>query len=212
MGWHPDGRPDRVVSWSNDPFSDIEDAIAAAGGPFGRPALGWRGKPSFGFVAKAAVDTRRAPPMKLCFSVLPSALFLGTLTLGACGGRPPQPPPPEPPGHRVEGADRLPVQEPVQEHGDGKSTRLPIHMNATNVGEVVKPQGGASVRDVIRRNLLAVDERAQGSRSRQQLRDHRSARMAGTAQSLPSCHRHAPYQQLSRYHGTSPGYVPRGEL
>jgi hypothetical protein len=41
-----------------------------------------------------------------------------------------------------------------------KPKRLPIHMNATNVGEVVKPQGGTSVRDVIRRNLLAVEEQA----------------------------------------------------
>ena len=48
----------------------------------------------------------------------------------------------------------------VRPNADGTSTRLPIHLNATNIGEVVKPQGGTSVRDVIRRNLRAVEEQS----------------------------------------------------
>lgn len=38
--------------------------------------------------------------------------------------------------------------------------RAPIHLNATNLGEVVKPQSGDTARDVIRRNLRAVIEQA----------------------------------------------------
>lgn len=34
--------------------------------------------------------------------------------------------------------------------------RLPIHINATNIGEVIPPQRGDSVRDVIQRNLRAI--------------------------------------------------------
>jgi hypothetical protein len=37
-----------------------------------------------------------------------------------------------------------------------KPTTLPIHMNATNIGEVIKPQGGKSVRDVIANNFKAI--------------------------------------------------------
>jgi hypothetical protein len=37
----------------------------------------------------------------------------------------------------------------------------PIHLNATNLAETVKPQGGTSVTDVIARNLRAVREQAQ---------------------------------------------------
>jgi hypothetical protein len=33
---------------------------------------------------------------------------------------------------------------------------LPIHINATNVGELIRPAGGESVRDVIQRNLESV--------------------------------------------------------
>jgi hypothetical protein len=39
--------------------------------------------------------------------------------------------------------------------------RLPIHINATNLAELIKPQGGDSVRDVIQRNLRAVREQAE---------------------------------------------------
>ncbi|HLU48521.1 MAG TPA: hypothetical protein VK116_10565, partial [Planctomycetota bacterium] len=42
-----------------------------------------------------------------------------------------------------------------------KYGKLPIHINATNVGELVKPQGGSSVSDVIRRNVIAVREQAE---------------------------------------------------
>lgn len=38
--------------------------------------------------------------------------------------------------------------------------KRPVHINAINLDEVIKPQGGTSVRDVIRRNLLAVEEQA----------------------------------------------------
>lgn len=34
---------------------------------------------------------------------------------------------------------------------------LPIHINATNIGELVRPQGGSSVRDTIDANLRAVE-------------------------------------------------------
>jgi hypothetical protein len=37
---------------------------------------------------------------------------------------------------------------------------LPIHINATNVGELVRPKGGTSVRDVIQQNLEAVQAQA----------------------------------------------------
>lgn len=37
----------------------------------------------------------------------------------------------------------------------------PIHINATNIGEVIKPQGGGSVADTIRNNLLAVIEQSE---------------------------------------------------
>jgi hypothetical protein len=33
---------------------------------------------------------------------------------------------------------------------------LPVHINATNIGELIRPQGGESVQDAIRRNLQAV--------------------------------------------------------
>ncbi len=36
----------------------------------------------------------------------------------------------------------------------------PIHLNATNLGEVIAPQGGTSVPDVMRNNLRAVAEQA----------------------------------------------------
>jgi hypothetical protein len=38
--------------------------------------------------------------------------------------------------------------------------KAPIHINATNVGEVIPPQGGGSVREVLRNNLRAVREQA----------------------------------------------------
>jgi hypothetical protein len=39
--------------------------------------------------------------------------------------------------------------------------RFPIHINATNIGEVIRPLGGDSVRDVMRKNLEAVEEQAE---------------------------------------------------
>ena len=41
-----------------------------------------------------------------------------------------------------------------------KFERKPIHLNATNVAALIKPQGGGSVADVIGRNLRAVREQA----------------------------------------------------
>jgi hypothetical protein len=41
-----------------------------------------------------------------------------------------------------------------------KFDKKPIHINATNIGQTIKPQGGKSVVDVIRSNLKAI--RAQG--------------------------------------------------
>src|SRR5215207_9291859 len=40
-----------------------------------------------------------------------------------------------------------------------KFEKKPIHMNATNLAEVIKPQGGGSVVEVIRNNFRAVEER-----------------------------------------------------
>lgn len=37
---------------------------------------------------------------------------------------------------------------------------LPIHMNASDVDELIRPRGGASLREVIRNNLLAVAEQS----------------------------------------------------
>lgn len=39
--------------------------------------------------------------------------------------------------------------------------KAPIHTNAINVQEVLKPQGGKDLRDVMRRNLVAVAEQAE---------------------------------------------------
>lgn len=47
--------------------------------------------------------------------------------------------------------------EEITDRADGR----PIHMNATNVAEVIAPQGGRDVRDVISRNLRAVREQAE---------------------------------------------------
>ena len=41
---------------------------------------------------------------------------------------------------------------------DGKERRLPVHMNATNVAELVPPQTGSSVREIIRNNVRAAEE------------------------------------------------------
>ena len=38
---------------------------------------------------------------------------------------------------------------------------LPVHINASNLRDVIKPQGGSSVRDTIRNNLLAVEAQRQ---------------------------------------------------
>ena len=35
---------------------------------------------------------------------------------------------------------------------------LPIHINASNVGDLIRPQGGESLRDTIKRNLLAIEQ------------------------------------------------------
>jgi hypothetical protein len=43
---------------------------------------------------------------------------------------------------------------------DGKPRRLPVHMNATNVAELVPPASGTSVRDIIRKNFQAAAEQA----------------------------------------------------
>lgn len=45
-----------------------------------------------------------------------------------------------------------------------------VHMNATNIAELIKPQGGKSVRDVMRRNLRAV--RDQEKRTGQPILQH----------------------------------------
>ena len=42
-----------------------------------------------------------------------------------------------------------------------KFDKYPIHINATNIQEMIKPQGGKSVQDVMRRNLEAVREQSQ---------------------------------------------------
>jgi hypothetical protein len=39
--------------------------------------------------------------------------------------------------------------------------KLPVHVNASNLRDVIKPQGGESVRETIRNNLLAVESQQQ---------------------------------------------------
>lgn len=46
---------------------------------------------------------------------------------------------------------------PAEEISDNYEN-LPIHMNASNLAEAIKPQGGASVREVIQNNMRAVLE------------------------------------------------------
>jgi len=43
---------------------------------------------------------------------------------------------------------------------DGKERRLPVHMNATNVAELIPPATGTSVRDIIRKNFQAAEAQA----------------------------------------------------
>lgn len=38
---------------------------------------------------------------------------------------------------------------------------LPIHINATNILELIRPRGGESVRDTIKNNLIAVEQQSQ---------------------------------------------------
>lgn len=38
---------------------------------------------------------------------------------------------------------------------------LPIHVNANNIAELIRPQGGSSVRDTIANNLIAVQQQSQ---------------------------------------------------
>jgi len=48
--------------------------------------------------------------------------------------------------------------------------RLPVHINAINLQELIKPQGGKDVRDVMRRNLKAVQ--AQEKKTGKPILDH----------------------------------------
>ncbi len=43
----------------------------------------------------------------------------------------------------------------------GKPTTLPIHMNATNIQQVIKPQGGKTVAEVLANNIHAIIEQSQ---------------------------------------------------
>jgi hypothetical protein len=43
---------------------------------------------------------------------------------------------------------------------DGKERKLPVHMNATNVAELIPPASGTSVRDIIRKNFQAAEAQA----------------------------------------------------
>jgi hypothetical protein len=49
----------------------------------------------------------------------------------------------------------------AEEITDSAHGRLPVHINATNVGERIKPQHGKGVQDVMRRNLRAVAAQAE---------------------------------------------------
>src|SRR5436190_8588970 len=46
---------------------------------------------------------------------------------------------------------------------NGKPSTLPIHMNATNIKEVVKPQHGNTVAEVIANNFRAIIEQSRRS-------------------------------------------------
>jgi len=43
---------------------------------------------------------------------------------------------------------------------DGKERKLPVHMNATNVAELILPASGTSVRDIIQKNFQAAEAQA----------------------------------------------------
>jgi hypothetical protein len=51
-----------------------------------------------------------------------------------------------------------------------KFEKKPVHMNATNLGEVIKPVGGGSVREVIENNLRAI--KAQAARLNRPILQH----------------------------------------
>ena len=49
---------------------------------------------------------------------------------------------------------------PLPAGADGKERNLPVHMNATNLAEVIPPATGASVREIIQKNFDAAEEQA----------------------------------------------------
>ena len=51
------------------------------------------------------------------------------------------------------------IMIPSEEISD-RSQGVPVHMNATNLHELIEPQGGANVREAMRNNLRAVDAQA----------------------------------------------------
>src|SRR5258707_393746 len=57
----------------------------------------------------------------------------------------------------------VPADDPVTLHAEeitDKFESKPIHMNATNVLELIRPQGGKTVADTMANNLSAVEEQA----------------------------------------------------
>ena len=53
------------------------------------------------------------------------------------------------------------ITDNFRETVNGEELTRAIHMNATNVAETIKPQGGKSVREVIANNFRAAEEQAQ---------------------------------------------------
>jgi hypothetical protein len=51
---------------------------------------------------------------------------------------------------------------PSEEISD-KVNKLPLHLNATNLGELIQPLGGKTIREAIENNLRAVEEQAKKS-------------------------------------------------
>src|SRR5205085_9300711 len=58
----------------------------------------------------------------------------------------------------VESSDFILIQ--AQDISD-KFGNLPVHMNATNVTDTIKPKGGKSVREVAENNLRQIEEQAE---------------------------------------------------
>ena len=107
---------------------------------------------------------------------------------------------------RFEEADRFLLID-AEEITDSYSG-LPIHINATNVGKLVRPEGGTSVRDVIQRNLESVKAQAEElGRPILAHVNHPNFGWAVTAEDLA----HAPAERFFEVYNGHPGVRQLGD-